>query len=433
MFNESVSMTLASVHKSRLFLFCISVHRPLCDHSIVTNAIRVRSSHADSYSRLECTAPTQNLFLLIYPTIPCDFCSNTFLPRPLLLSFEEMRMRYERRDPRQEDLQQIEELKSVIESQDRDLRLLTEQFREMQLHERELQQRLYQQQQLQQQQPPQPPRRAKNRGKQQQSQQNDHIVIEEDEQQQEQQQQHQPQIQIQPMTASVPIVCDVIYEENEADLIQEEQDQTATPPDTVQEDQQTEQPEQIVEQHHDQQIQTEVIVDVPESSIETLIDVVQSTEPVFIDSIPSASSNSNAIAEETSSSVQEPEVSVIEINCLPESKSVDSEVSPPIPTPSIVITTENEESIEPEQVEVCISTVVELPAPHSFIKIVEDPFPAAEAQTEVQQKVQNMPEMIVIREPDVIAEAKAAVAATAEVSTAVDVVVCVPGTRSSST
>nr|XP_029731880.1 interaptin-like isoform X2 [Aedes albopictus] len=349
------------------------------------------------------------------------------------ISFEEMRMRYERRDPRQEDLQQIEELKSVIESQDRDLRLLTEQFREMQLHERELQQRLYQQQQLQQQQPPQPPRRAKNRGKQQQSQQNDHIVIEEDEQQQEQQQQHQPQIQIQPMTASVPIVCDVIYEENEADLIQEEQEQSVTPPDTVQEEQRREQPEQSVQQHNDQQIQTEVIVDVPESSIETLIDVVQSTEPVFIDSIPSASSNSNAIAEETSSSVQELEVSVIEINCLPESKSVDSEVSPPIPTPSIVITTENEESIEPEQVEVCISTVVELPAPHSFIKIVEDPFPAAEAQTEVQQKVQNMPEMIVIREPDVIAEAKAAVAATAEVSTAVDVVVCVPGTRSSST
>lgn len=51
----------------------------------------------------------------------------------------------------------------------------------------------------------------------------------------------------------------------------------------------------------------------------------------------------------------------------------------------------------------------------------------------MQQKVQNMPEMIVIREPDVIAEAKAAVAATAEMSTAVDVVVCVPGTRSSST
>lgn len=257
-------------------------------------------------------------------------------------------MRYERRDPRQEDLQQIEELKSVIESQDRDLRLLTEQFREMQLHERELQQRLYQQQQ----QPPQPPRRAKNRGKQQQNQQNDHLVIEEDEQQQEQQQQqHQPQIQIQPMTASVPIVCDVIYEENEADLIQEEQEQSTTPPDTEQEDQRTEQPAQTIAQHSHQQSLAEVIVDVPESAIETLIDVVQSTEPVFIDNIPSASSNSNAIAEEISSPVQESEVSIIDINCLPESKFVDSEVSPPIPTPSIVITTENEESLEPEKVE----------------------------------------------------------------------------------
>lgn len=44
-----------------------------------------------------------------------------------------MRMRYERRDPRPEDLRQIDELKSIVESQDRDLRLLTERFREIQL------------------------------------------------------------------------------------------------------------------------------------------------------------------------------------------------------------------------------------------------------------------------------------------------------------
>lgn len=44
-----------------------------------------------------------------------------------------MRMRYERRDPRPEDVRQIEELKSLIESQDKDLRRLTEALREMQI------------------------------------------------------------------------------------------------------------------------------------------------------------------------------------------------------------------------------------------------------------------------------------------------------------
>ncbi|CRK91529.1 CLUMA_CG005189, isoform C [Clunio marinus] len=51
------------------------------------------------------------------------------------LSFEEMRMRYERRDPRSEDLRQIDELKSVVESQEKDIFHLTEQLREMQLQQ----------------------------------------------------------------------------------------------------------------------------------------------------------------------------------------------------------------------------------------------------------------------------------------------------------
>ncbi|CRK91530.1 CLUMA_CG005189, isoform B [Clunio marinus] len=49
--------------------------------------------------------------------------------------FEEMRMRYERRDPRSEDLRQIDELKSVVESQEKDIFHLTEQLREMQLQQ----------------------------------------------------------------------------------------------------------------------------------------------------------------------------------------------------------------------------------------------------------------------------------------------------------
>uniref|UniRef100_A0AAG5DKE6 Uncharacterized protein n=1 Tax=Anopheles atroparvus TaxID=41427 RepID=A0AAG5DKE6_ANOAO len=47
------------------------------------------------------------------------------------ISFEEMRLRYERRESRPEDLQEIEELKRVIDSQERDLRLLTEALREI--------------------------------------------------------------------------------------------------------------------------------------------------------------------------------------------------------------------------------------------------------------------------------------------------------------
>lgn len=45
-----------------------------------------------------------------------------------------MRIRYERRDPRAEDIREIQELKSVIEAQDKDLRNLTEKLREMQMH-----------------------------------------------------------------------------------------------------------------------------------------------------------------------------------------------------------------------------------------------------------------------------------------------------------
>ncbi|KAJ6633036.1 Laminin subunit alpha-2 [Pseudolycoriella hygida] len=60
--------------------------------------------------------------------------------RCLTKLFEEMRMRYERRDPRAEDLREIEELKSRCDAQDRDLRILTEKLRELQMEHQELQQ-----------------------------------------------------------------------------------------------------------------------------------------------------------------------------------------------------------------------------------------------------------------------------------------------------
>ncbi|KAH8384048.1 hypothetical protein KR009_011839 [Drosophila setifemur] len=54
--------------------------------------------------------------------------------------FEEMRMRYERRDPRAEDLREISELRTRCESQERDLYVLTDRLREMQNKMSELQQ-----------------------------------------------------------------------------------------------------------------------------------------------------------------------------------------------------------------------------------------------------------------------------------------------------
>lgn len=44
-----------------------------------------------------------------------------------------MRIRYERREPRAEDVRTIEELKAIIEAQDKDLRMLTEKLRAMQM------------------------------------------------------------------------------------------------------------------------------------------------------------------------------------------------------------------------------------------------------------------------------------------------------------
>lgn len=51
-----------------------------------------------------------------------------------------MRMRYERRDPRPEDLRQIDELKSLTDSQEKDIFYLTEQLRALQMQHSQLQQ-----------------------------------------------------------------------------------------------------------------------------------------------------------------------------------------------------------------------------------------------------------------------------------------------------
>ena len=49
-------------------------------------------------------------------------------------------MRYERRDPRAEDVREITELKNLIEAQDKDLRKLTERLREIQMSQQQEQQ-----------------------------------------------------------------------------------------------------------------------------------------------------------------------------------------------------------------------------------------------------------------------------------------------------
>jgi hypothetical protein len=74
----------------------------------------------------------------------CNISLNLFNNNVCLLfvffSFEEMRMRYERRDPRPEDLRQIDELKSLTDTQEKDIFHLTEELRELQLQHQQLQQ-----------------------------------------------------------------------------------------------------------------------------------------------------------------------------------------------------------------------------------------------------------------------------------------------------
>lgn len=131
-------------------------------------------------------------------------------------------MRYERRDPRPEDLRQITELKNIVDAQDRDLRILTERLREIQMfqqhHAAQMQAALPPYQGL----PPQyqpgmpPPRKSKSRTPQKTcpSPQMMNGLAMAQQQMQQQQMQHQfltpEQIAMQKHLA-----CEVIYEENE--------------------------------------------------------------------------------------------------------------------------------------------------------------------------------------------------------------------------
>uniref|UniRef100_A0A182WDU4 Uncharacterized protein n=1 Tax=Anopheles minimus TaxID=112268 RepID=A0A182WDU4_9DIPT len=247
--------------------------------------------------------------------------------RCLTSLFEEMRLRYERREPRMEDLQQIEELKNVIDLQERDLRQLTERLRDMQL-----------QQMQQDQHPPQTPRRSKpNRGRQQKQQSNSQQQPGGNKQQQQQQLQTNkqqqkkgrpqiaptepeqsnqvpieeeqreddeieyvdsledaPQVVIVPSSQMIPPMahrtqCEVIYEENEADILREEEEAAQM----VEEQQQTETVEPAVEQtrvgNEENIVEVEelegkvIVVDLPESAIQTEDRVIHSTTPTIIE------------------------------------------------------------------------------------------------------------------------------------------------------
>lgn len=121
-----------------------------------------------------------------------------------------MRMRYERRDPRPEDLRYIDELKSIVDGQERDICHLTEQLRELQLAHQQILQ-LHPQHQ-----PPPQQNSRKNRNK------NKNRFSRGDQQQQQQAQVQQQQLKKAPATARSPqrhkSNCNVIYEENENEV-----------------------------------------------------------------------------------------------------------------------------------------------------------------------------------------------------------------------
>uniref|UniRef100_A0A182SLW0 Uncharacterized protein n=1 Tax=Anopheles maculatus TaxID=74869 RepID=A0A182SLW0_9DIPT len=249
--------------------------------------------------------------------------------RCLTSLFEEMRLRYERREPRMEDLQQIDELKIVIESQERDLRQLTEQLRELQLQQMQHDQH-----------PPQTPRRSKpNRGRQQKQQSNpqqqqqsktqqqlqgskqqqkkgrpqnppvepqqpaDQISFEEDHREIDEEIEYVesgpadvPPVVIVPSSQVIPQMihrsqCEVIYEENEADILREEEEEAAQLVEEQQQQQQQQeenvenQPNVEYEQPIIEEEQNEMItvVDVPESAIQTEDRVIHSTTPTIIE------------------------------------------------------------------------------------------------------------------------------------------------------
>ncbi|XP_040161414.1 uncharacterized protein LOC120899522 isoform X2 [Anopheles arabiensis] len=372
------------------------------------------------------------------------------------ISFEEMRLRYERRESRMEDLQQIEELKTVIESQERDLRQLTERLRELQL----------QQQQQQDQHPPQTPRRSKpNRGrqqKQQQSNQQQQLGNRQQQQGNKQQQQQQkkgrqqapaepeqceeapyeeedhqqvdvieyveslgdaPQVVLIPPAQFIPPMvhrtpCDVIYEENEeeeeaAQMAEEEEDQQQ------QQQQETEEVEPEVEQsnenNEEQVIEVEepeepvTVVDVPESAIQTEDRVIHSTTPTIIEDVDDAPLPNSIMplsTEERSSSEPPKSINVVRIENVTESTNQRPRASS---APRIIITDDTEKSAG-ESTDLETTTVVEIveqpsPEPVEQPPVFAKPYPAVptelsppptECVGDSAQTAASAPEQIVV-------------------------------------
>lgn len=141
-----------------------------------------------------------------------------------------MRIRYERRDPRPEDIRRIDELKSMVDSQEKDIFYLTEQLRESQLL---LQQQQQQNPIIQQNSNVTQPNK-RNRGKnnknnsrannvKQQNLQQPNEESCEQQQQQPIQQNHQQQRQQSPRMRPPPLIKTVIYEEENENELYEEQ------------------------------------------------------------------------------------------------------------------------------------------------------------------------------------------------------------------
>ncbi|XP_052871891.1 uncharacterized protein LOC128277473 isoform X2 [Anopheles cruzii] len=338
------------------------------------------------------------------------------------ISFEEMRLRYERRDPRPEDLREIEELKNVIDSQDRDLRMLTESLRELQLQQME-----------QQQQPPPPPRRPKaNRGKQGKQQQpagnqggkqqkKSRPPFPEPEALQQQEElseepladeymmvngeeymQQDPQVILVPPCQMIPPMvrstCHVIYEENEADIMREEEEaQLSQELHRQAEDDAEDYDDDVFEPptnkltEADRNLSQDVtIVDVPESAIHTEVRAVHSTAPTIIEEVE----------DETMPLKSTVILPVVEnVPTTTPSRSRESSA------PRIVVTDECErvkvsepttvvEILEDDQ---STAAVIELPA------VYAKPYPAAADLESVGDTIQTnlpAPEITVVRLPD---------------------------------
>ncbi|ETN61457.1 hypothetical protein AND_006877 [Anopheles darlingi] len=353
--------------------------------------------------------------------------------------FEEMRLRYERRESRPEDLQQIEELKSVVESQDRDLRLLTERLRELQL------QQVVPEPQRQPQPTPTPRRSKHNKGKQNKQQQqnqqqtkqqkkgpacplpsagaplqeepleDDNVTIPSLDEQYVEESLEEPQIilmppaQTQMMAPMMRTMCDVIYEENEADILREEEEaqrsleqlQEATTDETdMLHEECADSCTDVTQDNTPQQVP--MVVDVPESAIHTEVRTVHSTAPTIIEETDADATVSCQVEETDHFQKSTVVIPIIEdVPSMPRS-SHSRESS----APRIIVTDETGPEqitattvVEISEEDPSVATVIELPAVYAK----PYPAPAEIAPESVGDTVllnPSIPEMIVVRVPE---------------------------------